>query len=316
MVTILVNIMDGIFIVSSLYVLTLFISIITENYRKSSKLLVAYGGCDCGGEACKKIEEIFRDGKRYTPLPDCYSPVSYSKMSYKFCKIYNVSKAEWAIDVSGNNDPAAIWETNEWDEGDALVGFYSYEDSYFHEIIYCSPGHMIYVQSQESKSKNAYTIGDDKFRIPPAILFDLSRDYDINVLHSKNYPSDNDDDDDSDSSSDSSSESEEEEEEEEIEEEEEEEEEDDDDGTQIEEDESDEEYLTTHIPLNQRVIDFLYRSLAYATNDYRREAYKRAINEVYSYWSTIDLEEWEPYNIGPKIANKIRDFIKNELNSN
>jgi hypothetical protein len=33
-------------------------------------------------------------------------------MSYKYCKIYNVSKSEWAYDISGGDDANKIWTDN------------------------------------------------------------------------------------------------------------------------------------------------------------------------------------------------------------
>lgn len=69
----------------------------------------------------------------------------------------------------------------------------------------------------------------------------------------------------------------------------------------------DTEKLQTHIPENQRIIDFLYRCMDATTNKYKKDAYMRAINIIYSYWSIVDSP---PQNIGPSIAGKIREFLK------
>jgi hypothetical protein len=237
-------------------------------------------------------------------------------MPYKYRKIYNATTAEWAIDVSGDEDATTIWENNEWNECDALVGFYSDDNGDHYDVIYCRPGFAIYVQSENAKARDTYRMHCDKYRIPPAILVDLNEESDRKFLHLKNYPYDEDEDDnatevtDTTDSSDSSDDDDVEEDEEEEEEEEEEQE---DAGTEIEDDSHEDEYLTTHIALNQRVIDFLYRCQANTNNPYKKEAYSRAINEIYSYWSSIEIDEWEPFNIGASIANRIRKFLHLEL---
>jgi DNA polymerase/3'-5' exonuclease PolX len=72
-----------------------------------------------------------------------------------------------------------------------------------------------------------------------------------------------------------------------------------------------EEKVQTHIPENQRVIDFLYRCMAVASTTYKKHAYRRAISEIYSYWSVIETpDKWTPQYIGPSIARKIREFLE------
>jgi hypothetical protein len=69
--------------------------------------------------------------------------------------------------------------------------------------------------------------------------------------------------------------------------------------------------METHIPENQRVIDFLYSCMEATENKYKKDAYKRAINEIHSYWGVIDApDKWTPQNIGPSIARKIREFLE------
>lgn len=70
-----------------------------------------------------------------------------------------------------------------------------------------------------------------------------------------------------------------------------------------------EERLVTHIPKNQRVIDFLYRCYDATDNKYKKLAYQRVINEVHSYWHTI-----EPYDSNTidksSIKRKINEFLE------
>ena len=70
------------------------------------------------------------------------------------------------------------------------------------------------------------------------------------------------------------------------------------------------ERLTTHIPQNQKVIDFLYRCMDATDHPYKKKAYQKAINEIYSYWSVIVISEWVPQTIGPSISRKICEFLE------
>lgn len=108
-------------------------------------------------------------------------------MTYKYCKIYNASKGKWARDVSGNDNPNVIWNTNEWNENDALVGFYSNDGIDCHYVIFCRPGYAIYVLSSD-EDKATYSTDSKEYRIPPAILVNLNDAYDTKFVHSKNYP--------------------------------------------------------------------------------------------------------------------------------
>ncbi len=237
--------------------------------------LEEYGGCDCGRDGCEKIDMIDYRGKIYRRIN-----IQESNMTYKYCKIYNVSKGEWARDVSGGDDAHIVWNTNEWDENDALVGFYSDDVGDFHNVIFCRPGYAVYVQTEDDKDKDVYTIDGTEYRIPPAMLVNLNDAYDTEFVHAKNYPEETDSDD-SDSESDYS--------------------------------DSDEDEplkkLRTHIPENQRVINFLYTCRAATDNEFKKDAYDAAIKEFHSYWSTIYPPTWKPCTIGPSIERKIREFL-------
>lgn len=71
-----------------------------------------------------------------------------------------------------------------------------------------------------------------------------------------------------------------------------------------------EEHVVSHIPENQRVIRFLYKCMNHTSNPYKKGAYLRAINEVYSYWHVIHPLFWKPVQIGPSISRKIREYLE------
>lgn len=73
-----------------------------------------------------------------------------------------------------------------------------------------------------------------------------------------------------------------------------------------------EEKITTHIPTNQRVIDFLYHCMNATDNIYKKKAYQRAINEIHSYWHVMDTS-FVPQHIGPSISRKIREFLEGDI---
>jgi hypothetical protein len=237
-----------------------------------SKYIEAYGGCECGAPGCKKIDEIFAYGKRYQHI------IQVHKMPYRYSKIYNVTQAAWAYNVAGGDDAKKVWADNDWEEGDALLGFYTEDNCEVNNVIYCRPGYAVYAQLESDKEKANFQYGDIDLRIPPAILVNLNNAYDTDFLHSKVHPS----------------------EEEDMSEEEE-----DDD----EEDEEEEEHITTNIPENQRVIDFLYKCSNTSNNSYRRSAYLNAINEIHSYRTTIDPNSWKPCIIGSSIERKVKEFL-------
>ena len=68
--------------------------------------------------------------------------------------------------------------------------------------------------------------------------------------------------------------------------------------------------LQTHIVVNQEVIAFLYRCLERTNNSFKKKAYERAINEVYSYWHEINRYNWKPQHIGQSISRKILEFLE------
>ncbi len=256
----------------SFCLLSLFVGKVISNYLfpEPAKFLEAYGGCDCGRDGCEKIDTLDRRGKSYRRIP-----IQESKMTYKYCKIYNVSKGEWASDVSGGDDAHVVWDTNEWDENDALVGYYSDDVGDFHNVIFCRPGYAIYVQTEDDKSKDVYSVNGNEYRIPPAMLVNLNDAYDTEFVHAKNYPAEMEVESDSDVDSECSSDT----------------------------------RCHTHIPENQRVINFLYKCRAATDNEFKKDAYDTAINEIHSYWSTIYPPTWKPCTIGPSIERKIREFL-------
>jgi hypothetical protein len=301
-------IMDDQGIFWSICIVSLVLGKVVSDYifPNPSKFLESYGGFNRGQSGCKKFDEIFYQGKRYRRI-NSYPIQESSKMTYKYCKIYNVSKSEWAHDVSGDDDASKIWADNEWDEHDAIIGFFSDRNGDFHNVIYCRPGYAVFIQGEEEKAKTDFEFEDETIRIPPAILVNLNNAYDTEFLHSKAHPSDMDDGDDEcdcdcdcdDDDDDDDSESDDE----------------DNDSDDSESDDEDEDVINTkktavsHIPKNQRVIEFLYKCSDAADNKYKKAAYTKAIDEIHSYWDTINPVTWKPWSIGPSIERKIREFI-------
>jgi hypothetical protein len=239
------------------------------------KFLEEFGGCDCGDEDCQKIDEIARQG-------DVYRRVSIqdNKMTYRYSSIYNVTQAKWAHNVSGNNDYEKVWKDNAWDENDSLVGFYEENGNDCYCVIFCRPGYAIYVLGDDEMKDETFEHGQLSYRLPPAVLVNLNDAFDADFLIKKKFP------DDSDSSH-----------------------------SEILGDSEEDEpqgHLKTHIPENQRIIEFLYRCRDVTDNPYKKMAYRRAINEVYSSWSTIGVNHLGKIgieSIGPSIERKISEFL-------
>jgi hypothetical protein len=235
-------------------------------FPEPAKFLEAYGGCECGNEDCKKIDMFESHGKIYRRIIQERS----TKMTYKYSKIYNVTQGVWAHNVAGEDYEEQVWEDNEWNENDALIGFY--DDDKLDErykVIFCRPGYAIYVQAEEDKNRADFEFENSHYRIPPAILVNLNDAYDGEFMYNKAYPE-------SDDSSEASDE-------------------------YVE--------VRARVPKNQYVIDFLYKCRRATDNNYKKKAYDNAINEVKDYWSTINSNTWVPYTIGPHIERKIREFI-------
>ena len=71
---------------------------------------------------------------------------------------------------------------------------------------------------------------------------------------------------------------------------------------------STQELPVSHIPINQSIIEFLLRCHDATDNPYKKKAYCNAINEISSYWHTIN-NHWKPIKIGESIERKIREFL-------
>lgn len=200
---------------------------------------------------------------------------SDSNMPYKYFKIYNVTKGLYAYDLSGEDDPETIWDKNDWDKNDALLGFYTskHGDIDLYNVIFCRPGYAIYIQSEDNeKGRDNYTFDNEDYCIPPAILINLNNASDIEFIHTKNYPEEMDT---SDSESDYESNNK----------------------------------FVTDITDNQKVIDFLYRCKYTADNPFKKLAYDNAIKEIYNYSTVINPKQWWPRIIGSTIERKVREFL-------
>lgn len=281
--------MDKLLIFQSICLGIVFLRKITSQHI--CPILEVYDGCDCDRDDYTKFDAIFERIKRYRrDIQESY------KMPYRYSKIYNATQAAWAYNVAGEDDPKKIWEDNDWEENDALVGFYSDDTGDFHNIIFCRPGYAIYVQTEDEKEKANFQYGDIKLRIPPVIIVNLNNAYDTDFLHSKVHPSemDMDDYDSEDDECDCNDES------------------DDSDSENDESDDSEstcETRLYSYILDNQRVIEFLYKCRDATDNQFKKAAYSKAINEIHNYWSPIYPQTWKPCTIGESIERKIREFL-------
>jgi hypothetical protein len=270
----------------SFCLLSLFAGKVVSNYLfpEPAKFLEAYGGCDCREDDTKKFETVDYRGKRYRR-----ATIQESTMTYRYCKIYNVSKSEWAHDVSGGDDARVVWETNEWDENDALVGFYSDDDGDFHNVIFSRPGYAIYVQSDSDRDKENYKFEGCEYRIPPAMLVNLNDAYDTEFVHAKNYPNDDDSDsDDSDSQCDES------------------------DNDDIDEDNiHTRKYpkLYARCTENDALIPLLQKCRENTNNTYKKKAYTRAIIELISINYKLTVNSVDDLEVGESIKRKITDYL-------
>jgi hypothetical protein len=193
-------------------------------------------------------------------------------MPYKYSKIYNATKGVWAHDVAGEDDAQKVCEDNEWDSGDALVGFYADENDAgeFHIVIYCQPGYAVYVQAEDTKDRAEFMYNDVSHRIPPAILVNLNDAYDGEFLHNKAY-----------------------------------------DCMMDSDEESDEgvEEVTSHIPINQKVIELLRKCYNSTDNPFKKEAYNNAIDQIGALWAAINSFELKCLDLGDSIHCKIEEYL-------
>ena len=210
------------------------------------------------------------------------------KMPYRYSKIYNATQAAWAYNLAGQDDPKKVWVDNDWEENDALVGFYSENAAEFYNIIFCLPGYAIYVQTQDEKDKANFQYGDLELRIPPAIIVNLNNAFDTDFLHAKVHPSDMDDGEDDAmlvANADVC------------------------DGNSVCDCQSNETLLYSPILENQRIINFLYSCRDNVNSQFKKAAYSKAINEIHSYRAKINRNSWKPCTIGSSIERKIKEFL-------
>ena len=234
-------------------------------------------------------------------------------MPYRYSKIYNATQAVWAYNLAGEDDAKKLWADNDWEENDALVGFYSDTAAELYNVIFCLPGYAIYVQTQDEKDKANFQYGDLELRIPPAIIVNLNNAYDTDFLHAKVHPSDMDDGEDDtcdgednvnawlDSACDGEDAKEDAKEnakENKV-----------CDGNSVCDCESNETLLYSPILENQRIINFLYCCRDNTNSQFKKAAYSKAINEIHSYRAKINRNSWKPCTIGSSIERKIKEFL-------
>jgi hypothetical protein len=173
----------------------------------------------------------------------------------------------WAYDISGGDNAQKVWNDNNWNQNDALVGFYP-DNSY--NIIFCEPGYAVYVLGNYSFDKPDFIFHNQPHATPPVILINLNNAYDTSFIHHKLYempPVD------------------------------------------INEERfiSD---ITTHIPKNQLIIDFLVECVTCFNNQDNKSSYINAINQIGALWSEISKNDLETLDIESSIKDKIAEVMK------
>jgi hypothetical protein len=66
--------------------------------------------------------------------------------------------------------------------------------------------------------------------------------------------------------------------------------------------------IVSHIPENQRVIEFLYRCMNNTDTIYKKQAYQKMIHTVHSYWHVI--KPYDLNNTRSSIKRKINEFLE------
>lgn len=96
-------------------------------------------------------------------------------MPYKYYSIYNVSKGEYAKNLSSENDRYEITKNNNWPISSALVGFYKDDTGKeMYDIIYCPNEYVIYVGLSDTNHTNdVYTKHINILHLRPAVLVDI-----------------------------------------------------------------------------------------------------------------------------------------------
>ena len=261
----------------------LYLNIFLIALINSLKLMVGANGHRAKTNVKKLIQLLI--SKKDTRL---LIPRERYKMPYRYSKIYNATQAAWAYNLAGQDDPKKVWVDNDWEENDALVGFYSENAAEFYNIIFCLPGYAIYVQTQDEKDKANFQYGDLELRIPPAIIVNLNNAFDTDFLHAKVHPSDMDDGEDDAmlvANADVC------------------------DGNSVCDCQSNETLLYSPILENQRIINFLYSCRDNVNSQFKKAAYSKAINEIHSYNAKINRNSWKPCTIGSSIERKIKEFL-------
>lgn len=213
-------------------------------------------------------------------------------MAYEYYMIYNVSKNKYAHNVSGNNDATKIWDDNEWEKNDALIGFYSDDNNDYHFVIFCLPGYAIFVQSEENNLKKNFNFEDKTIRIPPAILINLNNAYDTEFIHSKIHSSDIENDESCNSHIDDESEDESEDE--------------------IEDKDSIVEFSEIFISCKEHtdIILLLEKYHNNTNNIYKQRSYNEAIVKIINISYVLNIDSINNLKVGKSIKRKITEYLE------
>ena len=268
-------------------------------------LLLDYICDNCAAEREEKIETP-RGAKRKRARTD---HTLATTMSSKYYSIYNVSRGAWAQNLSGGDDAAAVCSDNDWNEGEALVGFWLDDEKEEYTVIYCPAGHVIYVSADADGDESVYHLEESTYHVPIAILVNLGNQFDTKFLRRKGEPNWWGHGSASDCEPESESESESEEElpakkRARL-------------SHQLKQPSAPagDRRIVAAVAANQPIVDFLYRCHDATTNTFKRKAYARVLAIIGSYWAD-NLTEASEYDLprllpalSENMIRKIREFI-------
>lgn len=106
------------------------------NYPNNKMYIEEYAGCDCRQYNCIPLDTIVK-------YNTTYKRIKKSNKHYNYYKIYNVTQDKWAYNIS--NDIESIKNINNWNEYDALLGFYKDNKYKKYNVIFCRPKYAIFI---------------------------------------------------------------------------------------------------------------------------------------------------------------------------
>lgn len=139
-----------------------------------------------------------------------------------------------------------------------------------YNIIFCEPGYAVYVLGNYTFDTPDFMFHNQPHSTLPAILINLNDAYDTSFVHHKMY--------------------------------------------EMPADNMEEEKfisdVTTHIPKNQLIIDFLVECVTCFNNTHNKSSYINAINQIGALWSEISEHDLKTLDIESSIKEKIAEVMK------